>query len=187
MNYRQRRVLSPAAESTDRLWVIGDPQEPLAASVPEVDPADQYVTVDERVGGVVGVVAADWPMIDEAGLRFGGEISSAWFDEADLQSTVDRWRDEADQLRRPLRIGDTFWVRGYSPSSSEDWADLRDVTIDARAMAKAGVARVAVGAVDVVPLVDLDQAAQGDVTESAQARGLNQPPPSGAATANPAF
>ncbi|GAA4740693.1 hypothetical protein GCM10023350_26470 [Nocardioides endophyticus] len=67
----------------------------------------------------------------------------AWFDEAELQSTVDRWRDAADQLRRPLRIGDTFWVRGYSPSSAEGWADLRDVTIHARAMAKAGVALVA--------------------------------------------
>jgi hypothetical protein len=187
MTYRQRRVLLPAAESADRLWEIGDPRSPVAASVPEVDPSDQYVTVDERVGGVVGVVAADWPTVDEGGLRFEGEISSAWFDEAELQVAVDRWRDAADQLRRPLRIGDTFWVRGYSPSSTEGWADLRDVTIHARAMAKAGIALVAVGAVDVMPLIGLDVAAQSDVTGWAQERGPNQPPPSGAATANPAF
>jgi hypothetical protein len=198
MSYRQRRVLSSDshdAEPTDQLWPTDDSYAvtaaaglPAAASVPWVDPSDQYVTVDERVGGVVGVVAADWPTVDQGGLRFGGEISSAWFDEADLQSTVDRWRDAVGQLRRPLRIGDTFWIRGYRPSSTESWDDLRDITIHARSMAKAGVALVAVGVVDVEsPVVaDLDVSAD-DVTESPPESGRNQPPPSGAATASPVF
>lgn len=197
MSFRQRHALPSDVGATDDLWVIGDSPDLLVEGAtqpvpvtPEVRPSDQYVTIDERVEGVVGVVAADWPMVDSGGLRFSGAISSAWFDESDLQATVDRLRGAADQLARPLRIGDSFWVRGYTASSTGDWEDLRDVTIHARAMARAGVALVAVGAAGPVEeasyvAADLDEDVVIDGRAWAQEGERNEPPPSGAATASP--
>ena len=192
MSVRQRDNVPAEAESTAKLWSGGYPEDGTSSaesepSIPEPLPTDQYVTVDERVEGVIGVVAADWPTIDAAGLRFGGEISEAWFDQADLQAAVDRLRRDADQLDRPLRIGDSFWVRGYSPDSLDAWEDLRDVTIYARAMAKAAVAVVAVGAIDAEPYVAADRESVDEriTSDEDQERRRDEPPPAGSATASP--
>ena len=99
------------------------------------------------------------------GLRFDGAITAAWFDETDLLAAVNGFRAAGGQLRRPLRIGDTFWVRGYHESSPSEWQDLWDITGQARGMAKLAVASVAVGEVDAVAFalpVDDDLVAQGE-------------------------
>jgi hypothetical protein len=194
MRYRQR----PAARARARkaLWSVGSMAGPDEELPPEVQPAmpepsssDHYVTVDERVSGVVGVVATTWPHVDAGGLRFDGAITAAWFDEAEFLATVDGFRTEADQLRRPLRIGDTFWVRGYDESSPSEWQDLWDVTGQARGMAKLAVASVAVGDVDPAAyrlpveqdaLVPGEQAAVAPESDRRVVR-----PPSGSATASP--
>jgi hypothetical protein len=158
-------------------------------AMPVPSSSDHYVTVDERVSGVVGVVATTWPNLDAGGLRFDGAITAAWFDEAELLATVDGFRAAARQLRRPLRIGDTFWVRGYNESAPSEWQDLWDITKQARGMAKLAVASVAVGEVDPAAYglqVDQGPVAQG---ESAAVRPEPDPrdgrPPSGSATASP--
>ena len=194
MSFRQRTIIPAEAESTAQLWSMRPHEDGIspAGSQLEADlagplPSDQYVTVDEQVEGVVGVVAADWPTVDAGGLQFGGTISASWFDQADLQATVDRLRSDAGQLVRPLRIGDSFWVRGYNPTSLDAWEMLRDITIQARGMAKAAVAVVAVGAIDQEPYVaaerdDADESGAGDGVQD----GLpDERPPSGPAMANP--
>jgi hypothetical protein len=191
---RQRRIVPTEEEDSTVLWSVGYPENgvssaesELEASIPVPWPSDQYVTVDEQVLGIVGVVAADWPTVDAGGLVFGGAISVSWFDRADLQATVDRLRSDADQLGRPLRIGDSFWVRGYSPSSLDAWDDLRDITIHARAMAKAAVAAVAVGAIDEEPYFEADRDIidESDASDAVQTSRRDEPRPSGPATASP--
>lgn len=190
MSVRQRSIVPAEAESTAQLWSGGYPAggTQTEPSIPEPLPSDQYVTVDERVEGVVGVVAADWPTIDAGGLRFGGTISTAWFDETELQAAVNQLRRDVDQLDRPLRIGDSFWVRGYSPASPDAWEDLRDITIYARAMAKGAAAVVAVGAIDRESFVveaEPDIVDEGFTGDRVQGSPPDQPPPSGSATASP--
>jgi hypothetical protein len=147
--------------------------------------SDHYVTIDEQLEGVVSVVAAPWPTVDANGLRFDGDITSTWFDAADLQATVDEFRAATDQLLRPLRIGDTFWVRGYQASSPAAWRDLRDVTRQARGMARVVVAAVAIGDVDAhaYAAVSDDEKAAYDGADVGDLRH-NRPPP-GLATASP--
>ena len=194
MRFRQRPVAR--ARTRKALWPVG-PMEGLDEELsPEGQPAmpvpsasDHYVTVDERVTGVVGVVATTWPHLDAGGLRFDGAITAAWFDEAELLATVNGFRAAADQLRRPLRIGDTFWVRGYDESSPSEWQDLWDITRQARGMARLAVASVAVGEVDAAAYgsqVDEDAAAQGESAAlGPEPDRRDVRPPSGAATASP--
>jgi hypothetical protein len=194
MRYRQR----PAARARARkaLWSVGSmaaldeelPPEGQPA-MPEPSSSDHYVTVDERVTGVAGVVATTWPNLDAGGLRFDGAITAAWFDEAELLATIDEFRAEAGQLRRPLRIGDTFWVRGYTETSPSEWQDVWDITRQARGMAKLAVASVAVGEIDPAAYglpVEQDPVAQGEsaaVGPQSDRRVVR--PPSGPATASP--
>jgi hypothetical protein len=201
MDFTQRSTIPVEAEVSGRLWSAaysdpgdaGDEADRPAGEpdIPDPLPSDHYVTIDERVGGVVGVVAAPWPTVDPAGLQFGDDIEAAWFDIPELQATVDRMRSAGGaQLERPLRIGDTFWVRGYDAESSESWTDLRDVTAEARGMAKAAVAVVAVGVVDEQPYLASAQAdaagdAAGDAGEAAPDGFANQSPPPGPQTASP--
>ena len=184
MHFHQRPVASaesppaqqwrPKQTGTSR---GADSDRPL--TLPRINKSDRYVTVDERIEGVVSVVAAPWPTIDASGLRFDEPITSTWFDQASLQATVDRLRAKAHQLVRPLRIGDTFWVRGYDESSVDEWRDLRDVTKQARAMARVVVAAVAIGDVDATPYT----ARAVSDTPSRERRQTR--PPSGLGTASP--
>jgi hypothetical protein len=157
--------------------------------MPVPSSSDHYVTVDERVSGVAGVVATTWPHLDAGGLRFDGAITAAWFDEAEFLATVDEFRAAAGQLRRPLRIGDTFWVRGYDESSPSEWQDVWDITRQARGMARLAVASVAVGEVD--PAAYRLQAERDPVAQGESAAGAVESdrrvvrPPSGPATASP--
>jgi hypothetical protein len=192
MHFRQRHV-STAEPPPAKRWRPtqtgsssgADAEHPL--TIPRLNKFDHYVTVDEQIEGVVSVVAAPWPTVDASGLLFDGEITSTWFDQADLQDTVDRLREAADQLSRPLRIGDTFWVRGYDETSVEAWQDLRDVTREARAMARVVVAAVAIGDLDATPYARRSARDEEPAREqNAPAGGSRQRrPPSGSATASP--
>jgi hypothetical protein len=194
MRFRQRPVARARARKA--LWPVGPTARLDEELSPEGEPAmpvpsstDHYVTVDERVTGVVGVVATTWPHLDAGGLRFDGAINAAWFDEAELLATVNGFREAARQLRRPLRIGDTFWVRGYDESSPSEWHDLWDITRQARGMARLAVASVAVGEVDAAAYglpVDEDPAAQGESAAlGPEPVHRDVRPPSGQATASP--
>jgi hypothetical protein len=181
-------VSEPFRRAPAQLWQPGEGEtverpEGLAAPPPLTPPseADRYMTVDERVENTIGVVFATWPVVDEFGLRFPDQPEAAWFDVDDLQTAVDRLRSQAGDMLRPLRIGDTFWVRGFSVESPSDWEALRDITSQARAMAKGAVAVAALG--EVRPPVD-------DVTLAAEDEysGVAEPVtqmPGGPATARP--
>ena len=117
MRFHQRQV-SAAEAPRGRRWRPGQTGSPTdqpdaqpVLDMPRPVKSDHYVTIDEQLEGVVSVVAAPWPTVDANGLRFDGDITSTWFDAADLQATVDEFRAATDQLLRPLRIGDTFWVQ----------------------------------------------------------------------------
>lgn len=191
----QRRIGPTAARPT--LWsgtlpgttesTVG---QDFAPTLPRIRSTDQYVTVDERVEGVIGVVAADWPRVDRQGLRFDGNIESAWFGADELQRAVDRHRGIAGQLSRPLRIGDTFWVRGYDSFVPDNWEQLRDITGDARAMVKGAVAVVAVGEVDpgtylTDDIVGIEVAPDQEPAEESAAAATPTSGPGGSATASP--
>ncbi len=192
MIIEQRKTIPEVPEEATGLWVPGPPPGSAPGdssgpepAVPAPRTSDRYVTVDERVEGVVGVVAAEWPGVDSGGLRFSGAVEAAWFGQAELQAVIDRFRGDAEQLTRPLRIGDSFWVRGYDPESVDEWEAVRDVTSQARAMAKAVVAVVAVGALDETPYLaerDFVEEVIGDQQERAR---RDEPPPSGSETAIP--
>jgi hypothetical protein len=152
----EQRAMPESVEAADAvgLWLRADPDRLGAWSglVPEgFEPSasDWYVTVDERVSGVVGLVASRWPRSDDQGRpRFEGPIETAWVDGGTLQRVVDDRRAEVGELERPLRIGDTFAVRAPELGVPEQWEAAWDVTKAARAAAKAAVATVTVGAVD---------------------------------------
>jgi hypothetical protein len=192
MHFHQRQVSTAEPQAVQRWRPARTGKSRGAAAdhpltIPRLNKSDHYVTVDEQIEGVVSVVVAAWPTVDASGLRFDGAISSTWFAQADLQATVDRLREAAGQLSRPLRIGDTFWVRGYDNSALEAWHDLRDVTREARAMARVVVAAVAIGDIDAATYA---RRSAGDVepaqNEGAPASGRRQQrPPSGSATASP--
>jgi hypothetical protein len=190
MQFHQRQI-SAAEVPRAKRWrpeqvaPPADRQDQQLLEMPRALKSDHYVTVDEQLEGVVSVVAAPWPTVDASGLRFDGDISSTWFDAAELQAVVDGFRAATDQLSRPLRIGDTFWVRGYDASSLDAWRDLRDVTRQARGMARVVVAAVAIGDVDAhaYAAVSDDELAAYDNADVGDLR-QNRPPP-GLATASP--
>jgi hypothetical protein len=95
---------------------------------------------------------------------------------------VDRFRTAADQPARPLRIGDTFWIRRFS-DELEAWQALLDVTALARAAVKGAVATVCVG-----ELQDADALFEVDPGESVSAPddAASPPPPAGPGIASPA-
>jgi hypothetical protein len=178
-------VAEPVAQLSAQLWHPGEGEgaERLEGQpVPSPSDSDQYVTVDERVENTIGVVFASWPVVDAYGLRFPSQPEAAWFDAGDIQTTIDRFRRRAKEMLRPLRIGDTFWVRGFSAESLSDWEDLRDITSQARAMTKAAVALAALGAVQ-PPVHDLTLAADEEPPDAAAAPVAQMP--GGAATARP--
>jgi hypothetical protein len=172
----------PSAE----LWAPwGSAPEDARGPVPSPRPSDRYVTVDEQVEQTIGLVTTRWPTIDDFGLRFDDRISDAWFDASALQHAVDKFRQRTREVLRPLRIGDTFWVRGFSATSLDNWKDSRDVTSQAREMTKLAAAVAVLGpaplsevhetfavkyAPRTVPAIPVTQAAQT---------------PGGAATARP--
>jgi hypothetical protein len=188
MHLHQRQV-SAAEPPRRKRWrpeqadTSSDQQDAL--DLPRVVKSDRYVTIDEQIEGVVSVVAAPWPTVDASGLQFDSDITSTWFDAAELQAVVDGFRAASNQLSRPLRIGDTFWVRGYDESSLAAWRDVRDVTRQARRMARVVVAAVAIGDVDAraYAAVSVDEQVAYDNADVGDRR-QNRPPP-GLATASP--
>ena len=144
MRYLQRPI---PTETTPRkavkLWqpeqAAPDGRRPFPIPTPEA--SDDYVTVDERVEGVIAVVISRWPSVTTRGLlSFPGRPTTSWFAEDKLQAALDKSRERAKQVTRPLRIGDTFWVRGWSRKTPGAWDDLLDITPAARQAAKAALA-----------------------------------------------
>jgi hypothetical protein len=189
MRYQQRAVATKAPRRRKSvLWLHEKPAESAwAPELPDFTPraSDRYVTVDERVGFVVGLVAARWPAVtDDGTLEFPGRMDTAWFASADLQQTVDGYRKASGQAERPLRIGDTFWIRGWSEDPAK-WRGLVDVTAHARAAVKGAVATLCVGEVeDPDAMFQVDETEQESIAPPAYTTE-QVPPAAGANVASP--
>ena len=133
----QQRVATPnetaaAAEPERRLWLAGTAGSPV-----EPVESDRYVVVDERDDGILVLIVALWPELDSLGrLAFSGSRKSVAVSEAELDDELDRRRQRSGHLRRPIRISDTFLVRGPVTKSPAKWPETVDVTALARSHAK---------------------------------------------------
>jgi hypothetical protein len=137
--------------------------------------SDWYVTVDERVGAVVGLVASPWPTRDEEGRpRFAEEMRAAWTDATVLQEVIDGFRRARREVVRPLRIGDAFAVRGPEVVDPRQWEALWDVTKAARMAAKAAVATITVG--ELADPGALFRVAPAEAADETPAQGEGPPP-----------
>jgi len=98
------------------------------------------VAVDERSDRVVTLAIAPWPRLDRKGrLVFSGpspEGDRLFVSQRTFERAVGEARRRHGQLRRELRIGDAFLVRGLSGPKPEQWSDIWDVTAPAREAAK---------------------------------------------------
>jgi hypothetical protein len=136
VRYAQRPA--PPKEGTSGPWnpkPIRPDGEPVDA---DVAPGDSYVVVDEIIDLDVRLVSAPWPEVDEAGrLRFEGTGTEL---EPDLQlpgieDLVNAQRERLGQVTRPLRVGDTFLIRGDIERPPQ-WEVVVDVTQAARQASK---------------------------------------------------
>ena len=121
------------------------------------EPGDAYVVVEDSDDGVIVLLVAAWPHLDGRG--------RLWFAADPVEATVAEDRLEA--LTRPVRIGDTFLVRGLPVSDDgalaaalagdvEGWGEFVDVTRPARDAAKAALYAAAAPS-----LTDADAASLG--------------------------
>lgn len=208
MRFKQRHESSAEDEgaASGAPWLTPLPQpKAVFALIGDLTPhlTDWYVTVDERVGDVVGLVGYPWPTTDSRGLPvFDDAVATAWVKASALQQRVDDLRLTLTS-ERPIRIGDTFAVRlgvgapepieesehkGETESVEpigqlERWQRVLDVTREARAATKAAVAMVTIGDVE-------DPARYFTVADTADELASTYPGPgssaAGPAVANPA-
>jgi hypothetical protein len=100
------------------------------------------VVIDEIVEDRIRLVVASWPRLDHDGRLYFDDLGryAGPFVPANLQTVVDRHRARRGQVRRPLRVGDAFLVRGSARQPSR-WTYALDVTHGARVAARLAVAR----------------------------------------------
>jgi hypothetical protein len=136
VRYTQRPA--PPKEGTTGPW-NPKPARPDGEPVDmDVVPGDAYVVVDEIIDLDVRIVAAPWPDVDEAGrLRFqetGTELEPDLLLPA-IEDIINAERERLGQVTRPLRVGDTFLVRG-DVEKPPRWEVVVDVTQAARQASK---------------------------------------------------
>ena len=110
---------------------------------------DHYVAIDRIDAAVATLDVAPWPIVDPATGRLRFEPAEARAtvvaSTSALRRRVDVDRRDLEQLQRPLRPGDVFWVRGMS-ERPDAWQRVMDVTRAGRFAAKAALLATAVGA-----------------------------------------
>lgn len=141
--YTQRaRRADQAFEPTERRWLPAAKDADGRRIPIRPRSSDAYVAVDEILEDRVRLVVAPWPRLDRDGrLHFsdlGHQVGP--FAVSTLQRLVDRHRAEHGQVRRSIRAGDAFLVRG-SADRLDGWDYVLDVTYGARAAAKLAMVR----------------------------------------------
>lgn len=126
----EQRVAPPAVAARpaakQRLWLAGDTRVRPRAS-------DTYVVVDEYDEGVIVLVAAAWPRLDDLGrLDFRGRRRAVTVTDEALNEVVRRRASRPPGVDRPVRISDVFCVRGRVSRDPSTWGRIVDVTGEAR-------------------------------------------------------
>jgi len=133
MEFEQRVPVPEVATrpaKDERLW-LGD--------VDRVRPraSDSYVVVDERDEGLIVVVVAAWPHLDDLGrLVFRGRRRAVTVSEEALNTVVARRAKREAGVDRPVRISDAFCVRGTVGRNPSKWGRIVDVSGEARDQAR---------------------------------------------------
>jgi hypothetical protein len=159
MRYQQRpEVDTSSLDPTSRLWnpQVRREDGDLFPAAPE--PEDSYVVVDEIVEDSVRLVASMWPVLDSGGrLHFSEDSirSERPITGSDLKSALDLHRERAGQTLRPIRISDSFLVRG-NPFDHSEWTYVLDVTEAARHAARAAFLSAVVPPDPDTPLIPED-------------------------------
>jgi hypothetical protein len=191
---RAPKGAQPVTKETDRYWA---PEGAILQPGPE----DAYVVVDDLTTDEQGqtvqiavLAIATWPHLDALGRLSFDEAGSGRLavDPVWLQERVDQERlaneppgepriSEQELRTRPLRIGDTFLIRGLEVTESgtpPSWKVLEDVSASARDRAK--IAQYAA----VAPSVDRDRAQELGVSSEEPSRDRPERP--GPSAARPA-
>lgn len=138
MRSEQRPAMDPSwFELTDQLWEPTVQREDGTTVNLSARADDRYVVVDEIVEAVVRLVGAPWPVLDRGKrLRFNkGRRNRSVVPIRTLESVMRAHRSSRNQVDRPIRIGDTFWVRSHSAVPSK-WESVIDITEAARRAAR---------------------------------------------------
>jgi hypothetical protein len=130
----EQRVPVPEVAATparlQRLWLADDTRVAPRAS-------DSYVVVDERDEGVIVLVVAPWPRLDDLGrLDFRGRRRSVTVKEDALNDVVRRRGKRPEGVERSLRISDALCVRGRVRGNPSRWGRIVDVSGEARDQAR---------------------------------------------------
>jgi hypothetical protein len=130
----EQRVPVPEVTATParehRLWLADDSRIRPRAS-------DSYVVVDEREEGIVVLVVAAWPRLDDLGrLDFRGRRRSVTVSEEAVNAVVKRRAKRPEGVDREIRISDAFCVRGRVTRDTSTWGRIVDVTGEARDQAR---------------------------------------------------
>jgi hypothetical protein len=127
---------------TRRWWIpaVNDASGERMAVEPRQ--SDSYVVVDEVVEGRIRLVVAAWPRVDRDERLYFEDLGRRVDTYAlrSLQALIDRHRAQQGQVRRPIRVGDAFLVRGDA-SRLGGWDYVLDITRGARAVARVALAR----------------------------------------------
>ncbi len=187
MIYEQREAPPKAKRRpTDELW---KPEKLPEEIVPEE--GDGYVVIDDLADGRVVLTSAPWPHLDGVGrLTFLDEPEDLHMrvddDESRLQEVLNTKRgafaktlEDLAVIERPLRIGDTFLVRGLSEDPTA-WDSVVDVTSQARLAAKTALYAA------VAPRVTEERAEELGLTAQPKPREDHPPTVSGSGAASPA-
>src|SRR5207249_2612444 len=120
--YTQRKVPPPGSFRTRDLWKPVLTLEDDSKLRVEPRATDRYVVIDEIVEDRVRLVVAAWPAVDRNGrLRFPdlGSILRRSIPADRLRKVLDARRKRHHQIRRDLRVGDSFLVRRFAPNPAE--------------------------------------------------------------------
>ena len=177
----EQRIPEPAPErEAGTLWrPEGVPFRGVAPAA-----ADRYVAIDRIDDGVATLDVAPWPIVDPGTGRLSfvpaADRVQVTASETTLRRRIDRDRRRLSQLRRPLRPGDVFWVRGFAERPA-DWVRLIDVTRAGRFAAKAAIFATAAGApsVEASAAFGIDEAELVDMRPRPAPSEAEEPPPSG--------
>ena len=177
----EQRIPEPAPERE-----AGVAWHPDGVPFRGVDPAagDWYVAIDRIDDGVATLDVAPWPIVDPGTGRLSFEPVADRYSltasAVTLLRRIDRDRRRLRQLRRPLRPGDVFWVRGIG-ERPQDWGHVIDVTRAGRFAAKAAIFATAAGApsVEASAAFGLDEAEPVDMDPRPAPRDAEEPPPPG--------